>query len=158
MPKTDDAWPGRELAPRLRAELDRVLPPNSPPRYLGARPRVAAWRLAPAMLAVAFAGMLALAAWAATGTPNPSVWTQRVETVINPPSPSPATSPSPPQSQAAPPAAPIHPATARPSDEPETSASPEPRESPEPTNDHSGDGGAGESNPSPSPSPTPDGH
>ena len=149
MPKTDDEWFRMRYAARLRAELDRVRPSASTPRYLHSRSHVALWRLAPATLAVAIAGILSLTAWAATGTPNPRVWTQRVENVINPPSPSPSLEPASPaaQPQSAPPAATRAPAPAteraEPSggdehESPQASPAPRPSPSPEHSDDHSG--------------------
>lgn len=137
------------LKARLRRELDRMVPRPVAPRYATSRAPVAAWRLAPVALAVAFTGILALTAFAATGSPNPVVWTQRVQTVINPPAPTPAdegTSPPQPEHHAtAAPAPPKQAESPEPSERPEPAQSPEPRESPEPE-DHqtstsdSGDG------------------
>lgn len=124
------------LAARLRAELDRIHPPHGEPRYLTSRARVRTWRLAPVALAAACMGVVALTAFAATGSPNPAVWTNRVETVINPPSPTPSADESPSPSQpAAPAAAPAHNPTAEPTEQAEPTSSPE-HESPEPSDDH----------------------
>src|SRR4030088_474963 len=67
---------------RLRAALDRVTPPWSPPRYQTARALARPWRLAPVVVAGAATVLLALTATAATGSPNPVVWTQRATTTI----------------------------------------------------------------------------
>ena len=150
MPKTEDNPLGPHFTYRLRAALDAIQPRFSQPRYLhplGARP----WRFAPAALAIGIAGILGLTAYAATGSANPAVWTERAKTVIEaPPSPTPESKPTPPQA-APPPAPPARQApTAAPSERPESSSSPEPRESPEPSpspepsGDHSGSGGPGD--------------
>ncbi len=171
MPKTEGDPLGPSFSVRLRAELDRVRPRETGPRYAAARPRVAAFRVAPVVLAIALTGVLGLTAWATTGRTNPAVWTQRVETVINPPAPSPTpeSTPGQAQPQAAPVAAPTHKAT--PSHEadqkPQPSATPEPRESPEPDEDqhrpgHDGRGLPPGAHPSPTPpsgpSPSPGDH
>ena len=145
----DDLHP--TLIARLRAELNRVRPPYGEPRYLTAAAPLRAWRLAPLALAIAFTGIVALTAYAATGSPNPAVWTNRVETVINSTQPSPTPEQEPPESQTvgAPPAlAPSHRPTAPPTEQAEPPASPE-HESPEPE-DHSGTAsGARTSSPTP---------
>lgn len=133
MPNTDPGGLGPGLKARLHAELDRIRPPSTSPRYLASRVPLRAWRLAPVALAVACTGILALTAAAATGSPNPVVWTQRVQTVINPPSPSPAAeeSPAAPQSHSEEQAPPPR------QQSPEATERPEPAESPEPSGDHS---------------------
>jgi hypothetical protein len=69
---------------RLRIALDRVMPPFSPPRYQAkATAHVRAWRLAPATFALGLTAFLALSAYAATGSANPVVWGQRVESTIH---------------------------------------------------------------------------
>ncbi len=141
MPKTDD-WFGLRFGRRLRSELDRVQPLDSGPRYAARRPTIGVWRIAPLGLAAALVGILAMTAWAATGSVNPTVWTQRVETVINPPSPSPGSEPNPAQPQQPEAAAPRA---------PEQSAKPEP--APRPT-----DGEGGRETPRPTGSPEPDDH
>jgi hypothetical protein len=150
MSKTDRDSLDPMLQARLRAELSAVRPPSSEPRYASAAAPIRVWRLAPLMLAIAFTGILALTAFAATGSPNPAVWTNRVETVINPPapSPSPESEPAQPQSQGAPATAPAHKPTAPPTERAEPSGSPA-HESPEPSDDHESP------NPSPSPGPSP---
>lgn len=85
---------------RLRAALDRVQPPHSTPRYQSAHPagtlRSAIFRAAP-LLAVAVAGLL-MTAYAATGSPNPVIWTQNaasaISSVTRGPEPSPTAEPS----------------------------------------------------------------
>ncbi len=169
MPKTDPDPLGPNFAWRLRAELDRVQPRFSSARYLspGAGGRVGSWRFAPAALAIGLAGIVGLTAYAATGSTNPAVWTERAKSVIQaaPPSPTPESTPGPARPQVAPPAAPARQSPAEPSErpepteQPEPSGSPEPRESPEPSqspepfDEHSGSGSSGESaNPLPTPS------
>lgn len=144
MPKTDRDPLGPGFAWRLRSELDRVRPLWSSPRYLGPMRRSGAWRVAPAALAVALTSLLGLTAFAATGSANPAIWTERVVTIIHPvpPTPTPETTPAPPAVKAAPPPA-AHNASPKPSERPEPSEgsqpslSPQPRESPEPTGDRS---------------------
>ncbi len=85
MPNADDD----ELRRRLTEALDRVQPPFTTPRYVAARPRSLAWRLAPAVLAVTALSALVLSAYAGTGSPNPVVWTEKVVNVVQPPAPSP---------------------------------------------------------------------
>jgi hypothetical protein len=128
-----------DLRRRLTEALDTVQPPYSTPRYVAVRPRSLAWRLAPAVLAVAALSGLVLSAYAGTGSPNPVVWTEKVVNVVQPPAPSPAPEPtqqSPSPKAAAPSPAPSHP------ESPEAAQSPEPRESPEPTS--TSDSGGGE--------------
>jgi len=95
MPKTDDLL-GRGFEFRLRAALDRVQPPGSAPRYLSvtatATLRTALWRATPAV-AVGVAGLL-LTAYAATGSPNPVIWTQNAASAINSMTHTPETSPT----------------------------------------------------------------
>jgi uncharacterized membrane protein YgcG len=134
------------LERRLRSELDRVQPRFSPPRYLLATRRPFIWRLAPAALAASLLGILSLSAYAATGSPNPVVWTEHVVTVIrpNPATPTPVTSPT--QHRGGPATTPSqHDANERspePSGRPEPTEQPEPK-SPEPSGEHSG-GGSGD--------------
>jgi len=141
MPDADD-----ELLRRLREELDRVRPRFSSPRYLTTSARPLAWRLAPALLAVAAVGMLGLTAY--SGSANPVVWTERVVTVIE----STQASPSPnqaPERRTETPRANATEASDRhespePAESPEANASPETHESPEPSDDHSGSGTSGD--------------
>ena len=138
MPNIDPGGLDSRLKARLRAELDRIRPPDTPPRYLSSGWSFRTWRLAPVALGVAFTGILALSAVAATGSPNPVVWSQRVQTVINPPSPSPTNeeSPAPAQSHTEEQAPAGHQESPEPSERPEPSESPGPAESPEPSGDH----------------------
>src|SRR5690242_12234796 len=76
----DPLGPGVES--RLRAELDRVQPRFGAPRYLSSRRRPVAWRFAPAVLVASVISMLALSAYVATGSPNPSDWGHDVVTII----------------------------------------------------------------------------
>jgi hypothetical protein len=148
MPNTDPATLHPTLIARLRSELSRVRPPGGEPRYLTSPAPIRAWRLAPVMLAIAFTGILALSVFAATGSPNPAVWTNRVETVINPPTPSPSPAPEPSASPKAVPAAPSTSGpTAPPAERSEPTGSTE-HESPEPGDD--------QRSPNPSPSPSGD--
>src|SRR5256885_16182744 len=78
MPKTEGDPLGPEFARRLRGEMDRIEPRFSSPRYLGASRRRVTWRLAPAALALSLVAILGLTAYAATGSPNPVVWTEDV--------------------------------------------------------------------------------
>ena len=129
MPSADENPLGPDFERALRGELDAVRPPFTSPRYAAARPRGLGWRLAPAALAVALVGILGLTAFAATGSPNPAVWTRRVITIINTGQSSPTPSPSPTENEgtgAGPTASP------EPTERPEPSESPEPRETPEP--------------------------
>src|ERR1700693_1252543 len=109
---------------RLKVALDRIVPPPSFPRYASkSMGRLRPWRVAPALLAAATAILLALAATAATGSPNPAVWTGDAASTIGAvrhvaeASPSPQPSPAPP----APPRKAAVPAPVRP---PEHRASP----------------------------------
>ncbi|HEV2414503.1 MAG TPA: hypothetical protein VGX27_06815 [Candidatus Dormibacteraeota bacterium] len=139
MRNTDPGELDSGLKARLRAELDRIRPPATPPRYLASGWSFRTWRLAPVALAVAITGILALSAVAATGSPNPVVWSQRVQTVINPPSPSPnyEESPAPAQSHTEEQAPAAHQESPEPTERPEPAESPGPAESPEPSGDHS---------------------
>lgn len=85
MPRTEGGPLGPAFDWRLSVELNRVRPRWSSPRYLNAHPRrIGAWRLAPAGLAAGVIGILALSAYAATGSANPVVWEQRIVTTIQP--------------------------------------------------------------------------
>ncbi len=155
MPKTEHDPLGPEFSRRLRGELDRVQPRFSPPRYLSASGRPVTWRLAPAILGVSLVGILALSLFAATGSPNPIVWSERVVTVIHPNAATPTPSPTPQDHRGAPAATPSQkdnrPSSPEPSErpeptkqsepteQPEPTEGPEPAESPEATDSHSGD-------------------
>jgi outer membrane biosynthesis protein TonB len=184
MPIPEHSPLGPDFEKQLKAALDRVRPPSpllSSARYrsapagrLGAR-----WRLAPALVIAIGAAGVALTAVAATGSPNPVVWTERAGSVIESVSHLPGASPKATQSPRPEPShgtSPGHgtgPAHSTPSNghKSEPQPSPEPNEPPEdsprpepsptpdehpepsPTPDHSGDG---KPTPSPGPSPTPD--
>jgi hypothetical protein len=175
----DPLGPGFER--RLKAALDSVAPRT--PSFYGARYRSALWarsrqpwRLATALVGAGAVVLIALSAAAATGSPDPTVWTKRAAATIQSVSHIPDASPNPPPNPApdprgtAPvvqPAAPSHDAPtssrkAEPTDKPERSHQPEPspwpNESPRP--DHSGspwpspsppDSSGHDSNPSPPP-------
>lgn len=155
---------------RLKTALDRVTPPSTTqPRYQSATGGVRTLRLAPFALAAAATALLALSATAATGSPNPVVWTERatttIESVGHAPATVPTAEPSPQQSPKSQRGAPPAPATHQPqhkaSPRPEPSESPEPSKSP--SGDHSGTGSSSSSprpspTPSPRPTPTPDDH
>jgi uncharacterized membrane protein YgcG len=139
---TDDPL-GPDLEARLRAELDRVRPPLSSPRYLSANPAPAGWRLAPAVLAAGVISILALSASVATGSPNPAVWGHDVVTIIQ----SSSTTPTPtPPASSTPTQEAEQPEPSRRGESPEPTEQPEPtepadsQESPEPSGDHSGEG------------------
>jgi hypothetical protein len=148
MPRTDPDPLGDGFKWRLRAELNRVRPRHSAPRYLSpARHGIGAWRFAPAGLAAGVAGMIVLTAYATTGSPNPVVWTKQIVTKIQPdvaPESSPAPSREPSHHEDRPaPAPPTH--AAQPTERPEPTETPEPSDG-----DHSGDSGrTGEPSPSP---------
>jgi outer membrane biosynthesis protein TonB len=134
--------PDDQLWRRLLAELDRVEPPWSSPRYLTAKTRPVLWRLTPAALAVAIGGIVALSAYA--GSPNPVVWTQHVVTVVHPPEASPTPTPAQRVSNPTPSEPPEQDESPEPSpppeqhESPQPTQSPEPHESPEPSGEHSG--------------------
>jgi len=140
MPNADDD----ELRARLTEALDRVQPPFSTPRYLAARPRSLAWRLAPAMLAATALSALVVSAYAGTGSPNPIVWTEKVVNVVQPPAPPPAPERTQKPGRQAP--------SPEPSDResPEPAQSPEPSESPQPSDAHEDSSSPGTSTTSPS--------
>src|SRR5260370_11641154 len=121
---------GPSFDKRLRAELDRFKPPTPRPesaRFSRMSPGYGGlgfWN--PAVAVAAALALLTVAAWAASGSPNPSVWKDRAWTTVQevtqtaPPSPTPEPTK----------ASPIQPAPAA---QPEPSEAPEPnRESPEP--------------------------
>jgi outer membrane biosynthesis protein TonB len=138
--------PDDPLWRRLLAELDRVEPRWSSPRYLTAKTRPVLWRLTPAGLAVAIGGIVALTAYA--GSPNPAVWTQHVVTVVHQAqaSPTPTPTPAQPVSNPTPSEPPEQHESPEPSQPPEQHESPEPTQSPEPhdstepSGEHSGSG------------------
>ena len=90
---------------RLRSALDSVVPPSQ--RLSNARYRSHAsvrsrrpWRFAPALVAIGVVGVVALSAFAATGSSNPVVWTQRATSTIRSVSHIPEASPNQPQNPA----------------------------------------------------------
>jgi hypothetical protein len=157
MRKTDGDPLGPGFDWRLRAALDKVEPLFSAPRYQTA-PRFNVWRLAPAGVAVASMLLLALTAAAATGSADPTVWTQRATTTIqsvgHPPEPSPSPESSPAQPQTPPRAAPIAP-PARSTARPATATPQGSHESPEPSENHSPFPQPTDHHPQGSPSPYP---
>src|SRR5260370_6834755 len=105
---------GPSFDKRLRAELDRFKPPTPRPesaRFSRISPGYGRLGfLKPAVAMAAALALMTVAASAASGSPNPSVWKDRAWTTVQevtqtaPPSPTPA-APKPP---------PIHPDTAAP--------------------------------------------
>jgi hypothetical protein len=173
----DKLDPGFEK--RLKAALDSAIPPSpllSSARYRSltawpGRP----WRLAPALVAIGAAGM-ALTAAAATGSPNPAVWTERAGSVIQfvshvpAATPKAARTPRPEPSHGNPSggtggghptpstgreqeASPGPEPTERPEASPQPEPSPSPHDSPEPSPTPDGSGGQ-----EPTPTPTQDDH
>jgi predicted lipid-binding transport protein (Tim44 family) len=142
---SDDRF-GPDLEARLRAELDRVQPPHSSPRYLAAPPRPLTGRLAPALLAVSVIGILALSAFVASGSANPAVWGHDVVTIIQSSSttPTPTThAPSPTQTPKSQPVPSHRSDSPRPTERPEpTEPAEDAHQSPEPSDGHSGEGSA----------------
>jgi hypothetical protein len=139
MSRIDDDPLGPGFRWRLRAALDPVKPPFSPPRYPTAGHRPIAWRVAPAMLAVAAIFALSVTAFAATGSPNPAIWTQRavsaIDSAAHAPQTFPAAQPTPEPSDEPAKAAPAAPARSTHEDEGQSQS--EPKESPEPSSNHS---------------------
>lgn len=82
MPSAEQNPLGAGFEWRLRAALNRVVPPGSPPRYQSVSSPARPLRLAPLVLAVALTGILSVTASAASGSPNPVVWTQKATSVI----------------------------------------------------------------------------
>jgi hypothetical protein len=170
MPIPEDEMLGPGLERRLKAALDVVVPPS--PMLSDARYRMGvaksfsrAWRFAPALVAIAAAGV-AITATAATGSPNPAIWRDRTVTVIQNVSHFPG--PSPKAAQTAKPApretpdgqgtGPVRATpssghtpkpTAEPTERPEPKPTPEPTDQPEPTPPSDSSQGS-------SPSPPPD--
>jgi hypothetical protein len=122
-----------EIRSRLKAELDRVQPLHSSPRYLAKNQPPLTWRFAPAVLVASVISILALSAFVATGSPNPADWGHDVVTIIQSSSTTPTPTPKP---------TPTLRPTPSHTQEPDEHESPEPREheSPEPPDDHSGEG------------------
>ncbi len=174
MPIPDHDTLGNGFESQLKAALDNVAPPS--PMVSSARYRSATamrpsrpWRFAPALIGVGAAGF-ALTAIAATGSPNPVIWTERAGAVLQSVGHFPAASPKSHQSPRPEPSRDSHDGTGigqpspssghevepspepseRPEGSPRPEPSPSPAESPEPspTPDSSHDGG---SSPTPSP-------
>lgn len=106
---TEHGIPGPDFDARLKAALDRAVPPT--PHFAFARYRSSIpkarliRRLAPALAGIAAVGITAISATAATGSTNPAVWTQRAASsieLISHPKPKPVSthSPKPQPSQA----------------------------------------------------------
>jgi hypothetical protein len=127
--------PDEQLQRRLREELDQVQPLHSTARYQAVRARPLTLRVAPAAVAAVLLACLGLVAY--SGSPNPTVWTQHVVTVIHPPVASPTAAPTPVQRPASPA---THHESPEQHESPKPSQSPEHHESPEPSGEHSGDG------------------
>lgn len=161
MPSAEDDGLDAELERRLRRELDAIPPRIARARYLDAR-RPIIWRLAPAALAAALVGVLAISGYAETGSTNPAVWRDRAVNLIRPANPGPAsqenenlsqTTPVPThESQSHP--SPLPSQRAEPNESPNARESPDPQNSSQPADDHSGSGSGpvGSSQPSPTPS------
>ncbi|HEV2033108.1 MAG TPA: hypothetical protein VGU71_02750 [Candidatus Dormibacteraeota bacterium] len=97
---TDIGLLGPGFERRLRAALDAVAPPTlliSNARYRSTRSS-RPWRLASALVGIGAVGAVAVSAFAATGSPNPAVWTERAASSIQSVTHIPETSPNPPQS------------------------------------------------------------
>jgi hypothetical protein len=179
MPTSDDDTLGPALERRLKAALDQVVPPSpqlSNARYLirAGKPWSRAWRLAPALVAVAAAGAV-LTATAATGSPNPAIWRDRAGIVIQNVGHFPASIPKAAHSPSSKPRASTttqetgstHPTPTsghefQPKPSPEPSEQPEPESSPEPTsgedptpNPNQPPQGGSQTSPTPSPSDDP---
>lgn len=163
MPIPEDEMLGPGLEKRLKAALDEVKPPS--PSLASARYRMGvarrlsrAWRLAPALVAIAAAGA-ALTATAATGSPNPAIWKDRAGAALlnaghfpsTNESPKPRVSPTDGRKETSPP---TPSSSHEPKESPEPRQSPEPSDRPEPTPTSDSSGGhdsSGESEPSPTP-------
>lgn len=174
MPTAEHDPLGPDFDRRLGAALDRVMPPT--PNVTGARYRLTsatlprrALRLGSALAAAGALGVVSLSAFAATGSPNPVVWTERAASTIShipEAGPKSEATQNPPSSQNGAPSAAqggtAHPSPAHsekpadgqhpdPSDHPESSSHPEPSESPDHSSSHqpSDDGRHGWPSPSP---------
>lgn len=130
---------GPDLAWRLRAEIDRLLPPDTPP-WFQPTPRASnyRWQAITGGFALVILGALALSAVFVTGSTNPGVWTHRAgdatkSTVSEPEaSPGPDTSASPSRDPAlAPPGAqPLYSSPPPASSAPQASGTPAPSAQP----------------------------
>lgn len=83
MQSAEDDGLSAELKGRLRRELDAIPPRIALPRYANPR-RPILWRLAPAALAAALVGFLAVSGYAETGSTNPAVWRDKAVNLIRP--------------------------------------------------------------------------
>jgi hypothetical protein len=108
---------------RLRAELDRFRPPTPRPEMarFSLTPARSRWLVAlrPAIAVGAALALRSVAASAASGSPNPSVWKQRVVTTVEEVTQGAQPSPTPEQEKT-------------PAAQPAPAAQPEPSEAPEP--------------------------
>ncbi len=166
MPTADHDPLGPEIDGRLKDALDRITPPWTQPRYASASMGTARWRLVPVLIAVGATVLLVLTGTAATGSANPTVWTQRaastLESIGHPadasPSPERVTIATPSRQTPKPTRGETEPTPSQRAEH-ESSPSPEPRESPDhsprpgPSASPSPSGGHSESSPTPSPTP-----
>jgi hypothetical protein len=151
MPITERGTLGPGFEKRLKAALDGVVPPTpfaSSARYRSATAQTLrwSWRLAPALIGIG-AALITLTALAATGSPNPAIWTQRAGSAIEsvrhvPATPKTARSPKPKPTQSTQAGPGSVSARPTPSGGHEGERSPEPTDRPE-------------DSPRPKPSPTP---
>jgi hypothetical protein len=176
MQRTEYGPVGPDLLWRLREEIDRLLPPETPPWVEPAsNSRNRRWQPIAVGLALVIIGILSLGAAFLTDSGNPGVWTERageaIQAAVRVPqaSPSPATSASPSQSppqaatgalppsgsptqaSAAPPASgsPTPSAPSARGKSPHPTASPQPSPTPEPSE-------SPETSPTPEPSESPE--
>ena len=110
MPITDRGRLGPGFERRLKTALDSVVP-SAPlfARYFVTTPAQSGrpWRFASALVGIGAVGVMALSAFAETGSANPVVWTQRAASTIQSVSHIPETSPPPSPSPDAHVAAPV---------------------------------------------------
>jgi hypothetical protein len=139
---TDHRRLGPGFERQLKAALDSIVPRT--PNFANARYRSAGWarssrpwRLAPALIGTGAILLMAVsAAAAATGSPNPAVWTQRATSTIQSISHIPENSPNPPQQNPAPEprgAAPVIQPTGSNHNPPTSGRQAEPTEKPQPS-------------------------
>jgi len=128
MPRAEHHRIDHRLQWRMKIALDRITPPGpAGPRYASGSARaLRPPRIAPFLLASATVVLLALAAAATTGSPNPAVWTGDAASTIGSVAHLPEAIPSP---QASPAPAPVAPRLAAP---PAPKHPPEHKESPMP--------------------------
>jgi hypothetical protein len=141
MPITERGTLGPGFERRLKTALDSVVP-SAPlfARYFLTTPSQSSrpWRLASALVGIGAMGIMALSAFAATGSPSPAVWGQRavstIQSVSHIPESSPnQPSPTPDARLAAPVSQPSNtsPATAPPAHQTEPSDKPQPTDRPQ---------------------------